>query len=420
METGPVSIVIHRMTIQGRPLPFKIMPPEDTLEIPIKGMDCAECARHVQSALADLPDVTSVDVLLGAEKAIVQYSGQPPAIETIRGTVEAAGYSVPEASLPPEQAPPAADFTRNLLIFIGIVFGAILTVIIVGEWLGGFSALTDRIPWPFWMIVILGAGFPVFRNVVQATRRGHVIAHTLMTVGILAAIIVGEWATALVVVFFMRVGDFVETFTAARARLAVKSLADMAPQTARVETANGEQEISLSTVQPGDIVIVRPGEAIPVDGAVIAGRAAVDQANITGESVPIEAGPGSRVFATTTINLGSLKIRATKIGEESTFGQIIRLVEEAEGNRAEVQRLADRFSSYYLPVVAIVAALTFLIRRDPLATAAVLVVACSCAFAIATPIAMLASIGAGAQKGLLIKRGEIPGDPGRRRCPSDR
>ncbi|HEX7568850.1 MAG TPA: cation-translocating P-type ATPase, partial [Anaerolineaceae bacterium] len=177
-------------------------------------------------------------------------------------------------------------------------------------------------------------------------------------------------------------------------------------QTARIERDGDEEEVPVALVQIGDTVIVRPGEKIPVDGAVIGGQATINQAAITGESMPVEAGPGSRVFAATLAQLGSLRIQALAIGRDTTFGRVIKMVEEAESHRADVQRVADKFSAYYLPVVAGVALLTFLLRRDPLATAAVLVVACSCSFALATPIAMLASIGAGAKRGLLIKGGK--------------
>jgi Cd2+/Zn2+-exporting ATPase/Cu+-exporting ATPase len=277
---------------------------------------------------------------------------------------------------------------------------------VVGEWLGLFEIATVWIPWPVWLAIVLAGGYPVFRNVIRAALHRQVIAHTLMTLGVIAALAVGEWATAAVVVFFMRVGDYVEHFTTERARRAVKDLTTMAPQTARLEQAGVEEEVPVSQVRVGDVVIVRPGERIPVDGAVIAGFATVDQATITGESMPVEAGPGSHVFAATLVRLGSLRVRATQVGADSTFGRVIRLVEEAEAHRAEVQRIADKFSAYYLPVVAGVALLTFLIRRDPMATAAVLVVACSCSFALATPIAMLASIGSGAQRGMMIKGGK--------------
>jgi Cu+-exporting ATPase len=159
-------------------------------------------------------------------------------------------------------------------------------------------------------------------------------------------------------------------------------------------------------VQVGNTVIVRPGEALPVDSKVVSGQATLDQAAITGESMPVEVGPGSQVFAATIARLGSLRVRATQVGMDTTFGKVVKLVEEAEAHRADVQRLADRFSAYFLPVVVTIALLTFVISRNPLATASVLVVACSCSLALATPIAMLASIGMGAQRGLLIKGGK--------------
>jgi Cd2+/Zn2+-exporting ATPase/Cu+-exporting ATPase len=208
------------------------------------------------------------------------------------------------------------------------------------------------------------------------------------------------------VVFFMRVGDYAESMTTEGARRAVKELTALAPQTARVERDGAEQEVPVSSVLPGDVVIVRPGARIPVDGEVVGGQATVDQSTLTGESMPVEAGPGARVFAATIARLGSLRVRASQVGADTTFSRVVKLVEEAEAHRATVQRFADKFTAYYLPIVAGLAALTFLIRRDPLATAAVLVVACSCSIALATPIAMLASVGASARRGLLIKGGK--------------
>jgi len=377
-------------------------------------MDCAECTRHVQRAIAALPGIESVDVFLSSEKAVVRLDPDQVDLLAIRKAVEGAGYSVP-ASADTQPSPSAlGDFTRRVLGLFGIVFGAVLLTVVVGEWLGLFEAVTRRVPWPLGLGVVLIGGYPVFRNVVHATLKGQVISHTLMTLGVVAALAVGEWATAAVVVFFMRVGEYAESFTTERARRAVKDLTAMAPQTARVERESMEHEVPVTEVQVGETVIVRPGESIPVDGEVIAGHATVDQATITGESMPVEVGPGAKVFATTPslrsgqalTRLGSLRLRVTHVGPDTTFGRVVRMVEEAEAHRAEVQRIADRFSAYYLPVVAGIGALTLLIRRDPLATAAVLVVACSCSFALATPIAMLASVGAGARRGLLIKGGK--------------
>ena len=254
--------------------------------------------------------------------------------------------------------------------------------------------------------MVLAFGFSIFRGVVSDALKRKVTSHTLMSVGALAALVVGEWATAALVVVFMRTGDYAERFTTERGRRALRDLTKMAPKTARVERDGAEHEIPVGDVGVGETIIVRPGEQVPVDGEVIAGQATVDQAAITGESMPVEAGPGTHVFAASIAKLGSLRVRATSIGVETTFGRVVKLVEEAETHRADVQRIADKFATWYLPVVVTLATLTLLIRRDPLATAAVLVVACSCSFALATPIAMLASISQGAKRGVLIKGGK--------------
>ena len=381
------------------------MNPPQTLEIPIRGMDCADCTRHVQHAIAALPGVHSVDVFLASEKAVVQLDPGQVGLPAIRQAVAQAGYSVPDTQATEGEAA-ATGFTRSIWTLLGVVFGAVLFVVVVGEWLGLFEALTERVPWPVGLAVVLLAGYPVFLNVIRAALHKQIISHTLMAVGVVAALAIGEWATAAVVVFFMRLGDYVERFTAERARRAVKDLTALAPQTARLEREGVEVEVPIAQVRVGETVVVRPGEMIPVDGEVIGGHATVDQATITGESMPAEAGPGSHVFAATLVRLGSLRVRAAQVGADTTFGRVIKLVEEAEAHRANVQRVADKFSAYYLPVVAGIAALTYLLSRDSMATVSVLVVACSCSFALATPIAMLASIGAGAKRGLMIKGGK--------------
>ncbi|KAB8146061.1 cadmium-translocating P-type ATPase [Chloroflexia bacterium SDU3-3] len=383
----------------------------ELVELPITGMDCAECAGHVQRALAALPGVESVDVLLSTEKARVRLDSARVEIAALRRAVEGAGYSVPDAFQPTAQQavspqPQAVSFTRRVLALFGVVFALVLFVVVVGEGLGLFAAITDRVPLPIGALIVLAAGWPIFRTVARATLRGQVIAHTLMSLGALAALLVGQWATAVVVVFFMRVGEYAERFTTEQARKAVKDLTALAPQTARVERDGVEHEVPIADVRVGETVVVRPGEQIPVDGEVLAGYATVDQAAITGEPMPVEAAAGATVFAATIATGGSLRVRATAVGVDTTFGKVIRLVEEAETHRADVQRIADTFSAYYLPVVAGVAALTFFLSRNPLATAAVMLVACSCSFALATPIAMLASVGAAAKRGVLIKGGK--------------
>jgi Cd2+/Zn2+-exporting ATPase/Cu+-exporting ATPase len=288
---------------------------------------------------------------------------------------------------------------------VGLSFGVVILIVVLGEWLGWIEVLTQRIPWPVGTALVLALGFPIFRDVAKAASQRQITSHTLMSVGAVAALLVGEWGTAAVVVTFMHLGSYIEHFTAERSRDALRDLASLAPQQARVVREGEEIEVPIQQVSIGDAVVVRPGEKIPVDGRVLDGQATVDQAAITGESMPVEIGPGDRVYAATVAQFGGLRVQATEVGESSTFGRVVGLVEGAEANKGDVQRIADQFSGYYLPLVLGIAGITYLVSRDTLAAVAVLVVACSCSFALATPIAMLASIAAGAKRGLLIKGG---------------
>jgi Cd2+/Zn2+-exporting ATPase/Cu+-exporting ATPase len=381
-----------------------------TIELPIAGMDCTECTRQVEQAIMTLPGVVSANVLLSAEKAIIQLNPAQVTLPALRQAVERAGY---RAIIMADATPvtPAAralppNFYRRVMTLFALIVGAVLLIVVLGEWLGLFEQLTARVPFAVGLLLVIASGGPIFYSVGRAALKGQVTSRTLMSIGVLAALAVGQWATAAVVVFFMRVGAYAEGLTAEGARRAVKDLMALAPQMARIERDGTERKVPIREVAVGEQVIVRPGETIPVDGEVVEGQATVNQAAITGEAMPVEVGPGDQVYAATLAQMGYLRIRTRRVGSESTFGRVIQLVEAAETHRAEVQRFADRFSAYYLPIVAGIATLTFLLRRDPLATAAVLVVACSCSIALATPIAMLASIGAAAKRGLLIKGGK--------------
>ena len=190
------------------------------IEVPIRGMDCAECCAHVQKAIAGLPGVRTVDVFLATEKAVVECDAPGVDLPAIRHAVAAAGYQGPEpegsgASAKREKTGRfGAGFTRSVMMFIGMVFGAVLFVVVVGEWMGLFATVTERIPWGVGLLIVLIGWYPVLRNVIQAALRRQVLSHTLMSVGVLAALAVGEWTTAAIVVFFYAIGDYVEQFTA--------------------------------------------------------------------------------------------------------------------------------------------------------------------------------------------------------------
>src|SRR5581483_2014389 len=265
------------------------------IEVPVRGMDCAECTMHVQRALAALPGVEDVRVLLSSEKAVLQVDPARIDLPAIRKAVEGAGYIVPESARQegmPRTSASLSTFTRPILTLFGLVFGAVFLVVIAGEWLGLFDRVTDMVPWYIGWVLVLLAGYPIFWNVVKASLRRRIISHTLMSLGVVAALAVGQWPTAVVIVFFMRVGDYAEHFTTERSRKAVKRLTALAPQTARVERAGTEVIVPIAEVQVDETVVVRPGEVIPVDGVVVSGQATVNQAAITGESMPVEVSAG--------------------------------------------------------------------------------------------------------------------------------
>jgi P-type Cu+ transporter len=379
----------------------------DTIELYLQGVDCAGCARNVHQAITDVPGVVSAEVLLAAEKAQIKLErNDAEVIDRVKRAIESAGYKVVSRPAAVDPAALSRDSSKRIFWLFGFIFALVLGVVVVGEWLDYFGPIKATVPWWAGALAVAGLGFPVFRQVLRAALHGRILAHTLMAVGALAALAAGEWITALVIVTFMRVGDYAERFTADRARESLHTLTRMAPERARVMRHGHEHMVGIEEVVVGDEVVVRPGEKIPVDGRVLSGRATINQAAITGESMPVDVEEGHDVFAATIAEFGALRVKAAAVGAATTFGRVIKMVEEAEAHRGDVQRLADRFATYYLPVVAVIAALTYLFSQSLSATIAVLVVACPCAFALATPVAIVASVGAAARRGLLIKGGK--------------
>ena len=254
-------------------------------EIKINGMDCAECTRHVQKALSNLPQIESVHVLLGAEKAIIEYINEPPTNSEIMHAVDDAGYeAVLDVSGKQDSAKNAGTFgNASILSFIGVVL-LILAVTLLVEQLGVFNLLETIIPWFVWSGLILIGGWPVFQNVTRALMKGRIISHTLMSASVVTAIVIGEWATALMIVLFMRLGDLIEKQTTEKARQSVRKLIQLAPEKARVIRDNQEIDLSIKDIKLGDVVVIRPGESIPIDGKVIEGHASVDQSAISGKA----------------------------------------------------------------------------------------------------------------------------------------
>ena len=376
---------------------------KETLELTVAELDCADEARQIEGALSRLAGVSEIRTAVSARKAIVSYDADRVAPAAIRRAIQDLGMTVTEAGTP------VRPRGRPLADLIGWSFVALIALAtlagLVGERLGLFEAVAERIPPWLSIAAVLVGGYPIFRNVVRALRNRSITSHALMTLGTLGALGIGQYGAAAIIVFFMRLADFIEGYTTERSRQAIKELLKLSPQTARVERDGQDLEVPAEQVARGEIVLVRPGDRIPVDGTIVDGRASVNQAPITGESVAVEKHPGDQVFAATICELGALRIRTDRVGRDTTFGQIVRLVEQAEAAKAPVQRFADRFTAYYIPIVLAIAIATYLIGRNAAAAVATVLVACSCAIAMATPVTVLAAVGRGAKRGIVIKGG---------------
>jgi Cd2+/Zn2+-exporting ATPase/Cu+-exporting ATPase len=370
----------------------------------VRGMDCAECALHVEEAVRGVTGVREARVYLAAERLDVIYDPDLAAPDQIVGAVETVGYRVDDGTGDAGEGQ-ASDLAERLTgLFVAVVALVVLVVAIV-ERLGLLDAALARVPSWVAIAVSLVGGYPIFRKTLLALRQGRVIAHALMTLGVIGALSVGEYTAAVLIVFFMRVSDYLEGRTTERSRQAIRALMELAPETAHRLRGGDEEDVSVEVLQPGDRVIVRPGERVPADGQVEKGAAAVDQSPITGESLPVDVQPGMDVFAGTIVHGGALTVRVTRAGTETTLGRIVQLVEEAEANKSPVQRLADGFTAWYIPLVVATAGLTYLVGQDLTAAIAVLLVSCACAIALATPTAVIAAVGTAARRGILIKGG---------------
>ena len=294
-----------------------------------------------------------------------------------------------------------------------------LLTMVMGLLIGG-DVLFGTLGWESWrapggialaMVAAVLGGVRIVYGAIEALAHGRIGADIALAQACLAALVIGQPFVAAEVVFIALVGEVLEAVTFARTERAISRLLDQTPRVARVRRDGVECEIPAAQVKIGDLVIVRPGERIPVDGPVVAGRSTVDQAALTGESVPIDKGPGEPVYTGSLNQFGVLEIEAEKVGHETTFGQVLRLVAEAQRRKAPLERTADRLARYFLPVVEIVAGATlaagywFGWPDVWLRTVAVLVVACPCALVLATPAAILASMAWLARHGVLIKGG---------------
>jgi heavy metal translocating P-type ATPase len=280
----------------------------------------------------------------------------------------------------------------------------------------GFVAVGAAAVWfhlwePFPKVSLIGllatmiGGYPIFKEAVENVLERKMTMELSMTIALVAALLIGEFFTALVITGFVLGAEILEGLTVARGRQAIRQLLDYLPQIATVRRNGQVRDIPADALHAQDLVLVNPGGRIPVDGTVVAGDSFVDQATITGESMPVEKGVGSSVYAGTINQSGALEIRTERIGRDTSFGKIIQAVEEAERSRAPVQKTADRLAGYLVYFAIAAAALTFLITRDVRSTISVVIVAGACGIAAGTPLAILGAIGRAAREGAIVKGG---------------
>jgi len=367
--------------------------PTRQLEAKIEGMDCPTCAAKIKEALAGLEGVLDADVVFSTEKARVTYDADRVDEKRIRQEISRLGYELTN-----DERLEKKRNRRLELLYLSVVGGGILAC-----WSGILHPFTS-IDLDGIILVVL-TGIPILKSTFRALRAKSVTAEVAMATGMAASIAIGQLLSAAVIGFFMLIAEFIDELTTDKARSAIEGLIRITPKKALVKREGRQIEININDVVHGDIVVVRTGERIPVDGVAVAGQASVDQAPITGESIPVEKRIGDSVFAGTINQLGTLEVKVTKVGKDTTLSRIIQHVEEAESAKAPIQKVADRFSSKFLPVVFLAAALTLLLTRNVSYAISVIVVACPCAIALATPLAVIASAGKAAKKGIVIKGG---------------
>ncbi len=411
--------------------------------LPVTGMTCAACVRNVERALKRQPGVVEVSVNLATERASILPGPAGVEREQLVSAVENAGYGVLEVQDEPapedaeRAAREAAIQKQTRLLRVGLVFTVPLAALSMARHVSQAApGLAQALPWlvwrgwppVFWLlatVVVVVLGRQYLAGALRAARNGSANMDTLVALGSAAAYFysvaalagwlpeTGEYfETAAVILTLITLGKLLEARARGRSSEAIRRLMQLAPQTATLVQDDVERSVPVSALTVGDMVLVRPGGRIPVDGVVREGASAVDESLLTGESMPVDKVAGDEVVGATLNHQGRLVIEARRLGADSALAQIIRMVEQAQASRAPIQRVADRVSAVFVPIVLLLALLTFVgwlaIGQVSLAQAlthavAVLVIACPCALGLATPTAIMVGTGLGAENGILFR-----------------
>ena len=410
------------------------------------GVSCPTCVVNIESFLNDVPGVDEVHVNFAAERVTVQYDPAQASIENMRQVIQDAGYRIQSRDEPGTQETEdrevavrraeRRDLTRR------VVLGAVLTTPVLYAIMVGDFISKDWVPdllENYWFQlalispVMVYTGWPIHRTGWLILTKRAADMNSLITIGTSAAFSYSLLVTAApnllpeslrevyyesvgVILTLILLGRLIESIAKSGSGEAIRKLIGMQARTARVARDGQEQDVPVESVQIGDVIIVRPGEKVPVDGEIIDGRSTLDESMVTGESLPVAKGQGDTVIGATINQTGSFRFRAVKVGKDTMLAQIIRLVEQAQGSKAPIQRLADLVASYFVPGIIFLAIGTFVIwfNLGPspalifslVSAVAVLIIACPCALGLATPLSIMVATGKGAQNGILIRSAE--------------
>ena len=410
------------------------------------GVTCPTCVVNIESFLNELPGVDKVHVNFAAERVTVQYQPAQATIEQMQQVIQDAGYHVQPREEPgsqqTEEKEAAVRKAERRSLTLRVIAGAILTLpVLYAGMVGGFiseglvPALLDNNWFQLGLItpVMVYAGWPIHRTGWQILAKRAADMNSLITIGTLAAFLYSLIVTISpglfpddlqevyyesvgVIITLIMLGRLLEAKAKGSTTEAIRKLIGLQAKTARVLRDGQELDVPIEAVQIGDIVAVRPGEKVPVDGEIIYGRSSLDESMVTGESIPVTKGTGDTVIGATINQTGAFRFRATKVGKDTMLAQIVQLVEQAQGSKAPIQRIADLIASYFVPAVMFITVaifvVWFLFGPDPAFTLAlvsgvsVLIIACPCALGLATPLSIMVGTGKGAQNGILIRSAE--------------
>lgn len=373
----------------------------------ISGMDCGDCAVKLEKRIAKIPGVNSAIFNFGAGKLMVEHV---IADSAIMQAVKQAGYGAIREDKAARQPLAETHWWKNARTLATVSSGVTMTIATVFDWLGIAEGV---VVWLYALTAIVG-GFHVAKSGLYGLRSLTLDMNFLMTAAIVGAAVIGEWSEGAAVAVLFSFGNTLQTYTMDKTRKSIRSLMELAPPEALVRRGKEEVRLHVEDIVVGDIVIVKPGDRIAMDGIVHNGVSAVNQATITGESIPVEKTTGDTVYAGTVNEHGALEITVTKTAENSTLARISHLVEEAQAQKAPSQQFVDVFAKYYTPLVLVAAAgvmvLPWLVFQQPFAPwfyngLVLLVISCPCALVISTPVSIVSAIGNASRQGVLIKGG---------------